>query len=264
MLITDIVDKYTKSSKECNDILNKFGVTVAPKTYEINQKQKANDSSNNKEEEFLGSLQLRHQQKESFHQSRFQRCWKGIQWNFTYDMLSKTEWYCGWWWWKDFIFFQQPSLDMFNKPFATVDVDESPVHSLFKSVLCLLHYILRQCYRDDSGQPLDDNISDSENHLSSAMQERVLQEMQRHDTFYENVKTDYVTHFLTALQKRSDQHDKCLSLWPDILQDRIPLNLLLERDLFVLWYTKMHAMTQRNCWQSAMGISIYLFCTVYV
>ena len=123
------------------------------------------------------------------------------------------------------------------------------------------HSKLRQCSRDDSGQPLDDNISDLEKHLSSAMQERVLQEMQRHYIFYENVKTDYVADFLTALEgytstvdsgtiteliclsmlikwpivihlKRSDQHDKCLSLWPDILQDRIPLNLLIEKDLF--------------------------------
>ena len=47
MLITDIVDKYTKSSKDCKDILNKFGVAVAPK------KQKANDSSKTKEEELI-------------------------------------------------------------------------------------------------------------------------------------------------------------------------------------------------------------------
>ena len=265
MLITDIVDKYTKSSKDCKDILNKFGVTVAPKTYEMYQKQKANDSSKNKEEELIPNSFAVCSYDNINKRSRFARVHsKDVKRGFDGTSLmicypkpndvmvdddEKTS------------FFQQASLDMFNKPFVTVNVDESPVHSLFKSLLCLLHSKLRQCSRDDSGQPLDDIISDLEKHLSSAMQEWVLQEMQRHYTFYENVKTDYVADFLTALEgytstvdsgtiteliclsmlikwpivihlKRSDQHDKCLSLWPDILQDRIPLNLLIEKDLF--------------------------------
>ena len=266
MLITDIVDKYTKSSKDCKDVLNKFGVTVAPKTYEIYQKQRATDSSKNKDEELIPNSFAVCSYDNINKRSRFARVrskdvkrgFDGTSLMICYpkpnDVMIDDD--------EKTSFFRHASLDMFNKPFVTVDVDESPVHSLFKSVLCLLHAKLRHCSRDESGQPLDDNTSDFEKHLSLAMQDRVLQETQRHCTFYENVKTDYVTDFLTALQgytssevdsgiiteliclsmlikwpivihlKRSGQNDKCLSLWPDILHDRIPLNLLLEKDMF--------------------------------
>lgn len=189
MLIADVVDKYTKSSSKCVQILNTLGICVSSTTLERFQTSKALENfelsiymhinPNNFNYISIDNLSYwdRHSRVRSTDQSRGLNCTSYMIGEPKPGVLCLGDDDKG-------QFFKDSVVDTDGNRFLCVHSKGKNIESLGKALACILDPNLLKCVRDCGSVPAEDQTQLIEEYLGNALCTSITQDMVENISFF--------------------------------------------------------------------------------